>query len=156
MLYMFLYWVTLMPSTTLLIHFALLIASSGIDCGGSEVSDGGYWSGDHGNNSPAPSPPIAESDRALVPSVDEGLDMEMENVLFDEPAPRKRKVSAHIQTFLYGPCVVFFVKLSEAKTVKFFKQNSVKMAYRCLWPNCGKILTSIVGIKRHVRTLHLG
>lgn len=100
-------------------------ASGGIDCGSSEVSDGGYWSCDHGNNSPAPSPPIEESDRALVPPVDEGLEMEMENVLFDEPAPRKRK-------------------------------NSVKVAYRCLWPKCGKILTSIVGIKRHVRTLHLG
>uniref|UniRef100_A0AAR2JL20 C2H2-type domain-containing protein n=1 Tax=Pygocentrus nattereri TaxID=42514 RepID=A0AAR2JL20_PYGNA len=99
-------------------------ASGGIDCGSSEVSDGGYWSTDHGNNSPAPSPPIAESDKALGPPVDEGLDMEMENVLFDEPAPRKRK-------------------------------NSMKVAYRCLWPNCGKILTSIVGIKRHVRTLHL-
>uniref|UniRef100_A0A8B9LGX8 Zinc finger protein 395a n=1 Tax=Astyanax mexicanus TaxID=7994 RepID=A0A8B9LGX8_ASTMX len=100
-------------------------ASSGTDCGSSEVSDGGYWSCDHGNNSPAPSPPIEESDRAQVPPVDEGLEMEMENVLFDEPAPRKRK-------------------------------NSVKVAYRCLWPKCGKILTSIVGIKRHVRTLHLG
>ncbi|KAL7872876.1 hypothetical protein AOLI_G00119470 [Acnodon oligacanthus] len=99
-------------------------ASGGIDCGSSEVSDGGYWSADHGNNSPAPSPPIAESDKTQGPPVDEGLDMEMENVLFDEPAPRKRK-------------------------------NSMKVAFRCLWPNCGKILTSIVGIKRHVRTLHL-
>ncbi|XP_076835053.1 zinc finger protein 395a isoform X2 [Brachyhypopomus gauderio] len=100
-------------------------ASGGLDCGGSEVSDGGYWSCDHGNSSPTPSPPIAEADRPLVPPIDEGLDMEMEQVLFDEPAPRRRK-------------------------------NSVKVAYRCLWPNCGKILTSIVGIKRHVRTLHLG
>ncbi|XP_026857236.2 zinc finger protein 395a isoform X1 [Electrophorus electricus] len=100
-------------------------ALSGMDCGNSEVSDGGYWSCDHGNSSPTPSPSIAEADRALVPPVDEGLDMEMEQVLFDEPAPRRRK-------------------------------NSVKVAYRCLWPNCEKILTSIVGIKRHVRTLHLG
>ncbi|XP_066531653.1 zinc finger protein 395a [Hoplias malabaricus] len=100
-------------------------ASSQIDCGSSEVSDGGYWSSDHGNHSPAPSPSIAESDRALVATIDEGLDMEMEHVLFDEPASRRRK-------------------------------NSVKVTYRCLWPNCGKILTSIVGIKRHVRTLHLG
>ncbi|XP_062863590.1 zinc finger protein 395a isoform X2 [Trichomycterus rosablanca] len=96
---------------------------TGTDCGGSEVSDGGYWSCDHGNGSPAPSPPSGQEDR--TPVGDDGLDMEMEHVLFDEPAPRKRK-------------------------------NSVKLAYRCLWPNCGKILTTIVGMKRHIRTLHLG
>ncbi|KAF7704027.1 zinc finger protein 395a [Silurus meridionalis] len=98
-------------------------ASNGTESTGSEISDGGYWSCDHGNSSPAPSPPDAESDR--TPPVDDGLDMEMDQVLFDEPAPRKRK-------------------------------NSVKVAYRCLWPNCGKILTTIVGMKRHIRTLHLG
>ncbi|XP_053488314.1 zinc finger protein 395a [Ictalurus furcatus] len=97
--------------------------SNGTDSTGSEMSDGGYWSCDHGNSSPAPSPPDAEADR--TPPVDDGLDMEMDQVLFDEPAPRKRK-------------------------------NSVKVAYRCLWPNCGKILTTIVGMKRHIRTLHLG
>ncbi|XP_056879827.1 zinc finger protein 395-like [Takifugu flavidus] len=30
-----------------------------------------------------------------------------------------------------------------------------KTAYRCLWPCCGKTLTSVVGIKRHIRTTHL-
>lgn len=89
----------------------------------SEMSDGGYWSCDHGNSSPAASPPDAEADR--TPPVDDGLDMEMDQMLFDEPASRKRK-------------------------------NSVKVAFRCLWPNCGKILTTIVGMKRHIRTLHLG
>ncbi|GAA6088052.1 zinc finger protein 395a isoform X1 [Tachysurus ichikawai] len=97
--------------------------SNGTDSTASEMSDGGYWSCDHGNNSPAASLPDAEADR--TPPVDDGLDMEMDQMLFDEPAPRKRK-------------------------------NSVKVAYRCLWPNCGKILTTIVGMKRHVRTLHLG
>uniref|UniRef100_A0A8C1G822 Zinc finger protein 395b n=1 Tax=Cyprinus carpio TaxID=7962 RepID=A0A8C1G822_CYPCA len=29
-------------------------------------------------------------------------------------------------------------------------------AYRCLWPACGKVLTSRVGMKRHIRILHLG
>ncbi|XP_051511700.1 zinc finger protein 395b isoform X1 [Myxocyprinus asiaticus] len=29
-------------------------------------------------------------------------------------------------------------------------------AYRCLWPGCGKVLTSRVGMKRHIRILHLG
>ncbi|XP_037382414.1 zinc finger protein 395 isoform X1 [Talpa occidentalis] len=36
------------------------------------------------------------------------------------------------------------------------RKNSVKVMYKCLWPNCGKVLRSIVGIKRHVKTLHLG
>lgn len=34
-------------------------------------------------------------------------------------------------------------------------QNSVKVAFRCLWPSCGKVLTTVVGIKRHIRTTHL-
>ncbi|XP_060773431.1 zinc finger protein 395b [Neoarius graeffei] len=29
-------------------------------------------------------------------------------------------------------------------------------AYRCLWPGCGKVLTSCFGMKRHIRILHLG
>ncbi|XP_045391509.1 zinc finger protein 395 isoform X2 [Lemur catta] len=36
------------------------------------------------------------------------------------------------------------------------RKNSVKVMYKCLWPNCGKVLRSIVGIKRHVKGLHLG
>ncbi|XP_053281922.1 zinc finger protein 395a isoform X1 [Pleuronectes platessa] len=35
------------------------------------------------------------------------------------------------------------------------RRNSVKVAYRCLWPACGKVLTTVVGIKRHIRTTHL-
>ncbi|KPP74760.1 zinc finger protein 395a-like [Scleropages formosus] len=103
-------------------------ASCGMESAGGELSDSGSsgcWSWDRGNSSPAPSPPIAEADGGHAPSADEGLDMELDQVLFDEPAPRKRK-------------------------------NSVKVGYRCLWPSCGKVLTSVVGIKRHIRTLHLG
>ncbi|CAL8243643.1 unnamed protein product [Lota lota] len=103
-------------------------AALGMECAGGELSDSGssgYWSVGHSNGSPAPSPPIIEADSGLTTPSDEGLDMELEQVLFEEPAPRKRK-------------------------------NSMKVAYRCLWPTCGKILTSVVGIKRHVRTLHLG
>ncbi|KAK0141250.1 Zinc finger protein 395 [Merluccius polli] len=103
-------------------------AALGMECAGGELSDSGssgYWSVGHSNGSPAPSPPITEADSGLATLSDEGLDMELEQVLFEEPAPRKRK-------------------------------NSMQVAYRCLWPTCGKILTSVVGIKRHVRTMHLG
>lgn len=68
-----------------------VIALCGTESGGGELSDGGYWSCDHGNGSPAPSPPIAESDKSG--HLDEGLDMEMDQMLFNEPKPRKRKVS---------------------------------------------------------------
>nr|XP_033484678.1 zinc finger protein 395a [Epinephelus lanceolatus] len=98
-----------------------------MDCVPGELSDSGssgYWSFSHGIRSPVPSPPIAESDISPATPPDEGLDMEMEQVLFDEPAPRKRR-------------------------------NSAKAAYRCLWPSCGNVLTSVVGIKRHIRTTHL-
>ncbi|KAM9355835.1 zinc finger protein 395b [Pholidichthys leucotaenia] len=35
-------------------------------------------------------------------------------------------------------------------------KSSIRSAYKCLWPSCGKVLTSSVGMKRHVRVLHLG
>ncbi|XP_067338459.1 zinc finger protein 395b isoform X2 [Channa argus] len=35
-------------------------------------------------------------------------------------------------------------------------KSSFRHVYKCLWPNCGKVLTSSVGIKRHIRVLHLG
>lgn len=66
-----------------------------MDCGGSELSDGGssgYWSVGHGAGSPEP---------AVSPATppDEGLDMEMEQVLFDEPAARKRRVRMFYSCF---------------------------------------------------------
>ncbi|XP_050829020.1 zinc finger protein 395 [Serinus canaria] len=36
------------------------------------------------------------------------------------------------------------------------RKNSARLAFKCLWPGCGKVLRSGVGIKRHVRTRHLG
>ncbi|XP_024865376.1 zinc finger protein 395b [Kryptolebias marmoratus] len=35
-------------------------------------------------------------------------------------------------------------------------KSSVRSVYKCLWPSCGKVLTSSVGIKRHIRVTHLG
>ncbi|XP_067097862.1 zinc finger protein 395b isoform X4 [Osmerus mordax] len=93
-----------------------------MECAGGELSDSGssgYWSWDHGNVSPAPSPSVTEMDS----SPDEGLHMEPEQ--WEELTGRKSK-------------------------------SSSRGAYRCLWPGCGKVLTSSVGMKRHVRVLHLG
>ncbi|XP_007540566.1 zinc finger protein 395a isoform X1 [Poecilia formosa] len=88
----------------------------------SDSSSSGYWSVDP--RSPAPSSPADEAGRGSATPPDEGLDMELDQVLFEEPAPRKRR-------------------------------NSLKAAFRCLWPACGKVLTSVVGIKRHIRMVHL-
>lgn len=60
-----------------------------MECGGGELSDSGssgYWSWDHGNVSPAPSPSVAEVDC----SPDEGLHMELEQA--DELSAKKPKV----------------------------------------------------------------
>lgn len=101
-----------------------VVSSSSVDmeCGGGELSDSGssgYWSWDHGNVSPAPSPSVTEADS----SPDEGLPMELEQG--DELNAKKPK-------------------------------STFRGVYKCLWPNCGKVLTSSVGIKRHIRVLHLG
>ncbi|XP_038131686.1 zinc finger protein 395a [Cyprinodon tularosa] len=98
-----------------------------MDLAAMDISDScssGYWSVDRGPRSPAPSSPTIEANGRLATPTDEGLDMELDQVLFEEPAPRKRR-------------------------------NSLKVAYRCLWPSCAKVLTSLVGIKRHIRTVHL-
>lgn len=73
-----------------------------MDCGGGELSDSGssgYWSVGRSNGSPAPSPTIAEPAISPATPPDEGLDMELEQVLFDEPAPRKRRVSRSDDSF---------------------------------------------------------
>ncbi|XP_031733175.1 zinc finger protein 395b isoform X1 [Anarrhichthys ocellatus] len=97
-------------------------SSADMECGGGELSDSGssgYWSWDHGNVSPAPSPSVTEMDS----SPDEGLQMELEQG--EELNAKKPK-------------------------------SSFRGVYRCLWPSCGKVLTSSVGMKRHIRVLHLG
>lgn len=131
-----------------------------MECGGGELSDSGssgYWSWDHGNVSPAPSPSVTEMDS----SPDEGLHMELEQG--EELAAKKPKVhscsgkteeAAIINTaFLqFGPVSV----RAHPPSALFLPQSSVRSVYRCLWPSCGKVLTSSVGIKRHIRVLHLG
>lgn len=37
-----------------------------------------------------------------------------------------------------------------------FVQNSMKVMFKCLWKNCGKVLSTAAGIQRHIRTVHLG
>ncbi|KAG9355490.1 hypothetical protein JZ751_000328 [Albula glossodonta] len=34
--------------------------------------------------------------------------------------------------------------------------NSMKVMFKCLWKNCGKVLSTAAGIQRHIRTVHLG
>ncbi|XP_022623472.1 zinc finger protein 395-like isoform X2 [Seriola dumerili] len=97
-------------------------SSADMECGGGELSDSGssgYWSWDHGNVSPTPSPSVTEMDS----SPDDGLHMELEQG--EELNAKKPK-------------------------------SSFRGVYKCLWPSCGKVLTSSVGIKRHIRVLHLG
>ncbi|XP_072917921.1 zinc finger protein 704-like isoform X1 [Hemitrygon akajei] len=36
------------------------------------------------------------------------------------------------------------------------RKNSMKVMFKCLWKNCGKVLSTSSGIQKHVRTLHLG
>ncbi|XP_021415519.2 zinc finger protein 704 [Oncorhynchus mykiss] len=36
------------------------------------------------------------------------------------------------------------------------RKNSMKVMFKCLWKNCGKVLSSAAGIQRHIRTVHLG
>ncbi|XP_043945791.1 zinc finger protein 704-like [Protopterus annectens] len=35
------------------------------------------------------------------------------------------------------------------------RKNSGKVMFRCLWKNCGKVLSTASGMKRHIRTMHL-
>ncbi|KAG9344750.1 hypothetical protein JZ751_010437 [Albula glossodonta] len=97
--------------------------------GGEELSDSsssGYWSWDHGMGSPAPSPSVTE---AIDATLAPSAD---EGIDIDME-----------QDLCTGP-------------VTRKHKNPVRLAYRCLWPSCGKVLTSVVGMKRHIRILHLG
>ncbi|TNM90558.1 hypothetical protein fugu_002847 [Takifugu bimaculatus] len=100
---------------------------SGNDCGGGDLSEDNseHMGICHGNRSPTPSPLMAEVTSSLATPPEEGMHMDLDQVSSDEPVVRKHRVSGG------------------------------ETAYRCLWPCCGKTLTSVVGIKRHIRTTHL-
>ncbi|XP_063003480.1 SLC2A4 regulator [Elgaria multicarinata webbii] len=36
------------------------------------------------------------------------------------------------------------------------RKNSTKVMFKCLWKNCGKVLSSSSGMQKHIRTIHLG
>ncbi|XP_072895935.1 zinc finger protein 704 isoform X3 [Hemitrygon akajei] len=36
------------------------------------------------------------------------------------------------------------------------RKNSMKVMFKCLWKNCGKVLSTAAGIQKHIRTMHLG
>ncbi|GAB1287373.1 Zinc finger protein 704 [Apodemus speciosus] len=36
------------------------------------------------------------------------------------------------------------------------RKNSMKVMFKCLWKNCGKVLNTAAGIQKHIRAVHLG
>uniref|UniRef100_A0A672U338 Zinc finger protein 704 n=1 Tax=Strigops habroptila TaxID=2489341 RepID=A0A672U338_STRHB len=98
----------------------------------SSTSSSGYWSwnapSDQSNPS-TPSPPLsADSFKAFrTPSqTDDGID-EAETSNLLFDEPIPRK-----------------------------RKNSMKVMFKCLWKNCGKVLSTAAGIQKHIRTIHLG
>ncbi|XP_074433434.1 zinc finger protein 704 isoform X2 [Larus michahellis] len=98
----------------------------------SSTSSSGYWSwnapSDQSNPS-TPSPPLsADSFKAFrTPSQpDDGID-EAETSNLLFDEPIPRK-----------------------------RKNSMKVMFKCLWKNCGKVLSTAAGIQKHIRTIHLG
>lgn len=76
-----------------------------MECGGGELSDSGssgYWSWDHGNVSPAPSPSVTEVDS----SPDEGLHMELEQA--EELNAKKPKVRRHVPLNDCSVCLALY------------------------------------------------
>nr|XP_033789174.1 zinc finger protein 704 isoform X2 [Geotrypetes seraphini] len=98
----------------------------------SSTSSSGYWSwsapSDHSNPS-TPSPPLSADSFKLfrAPALpDEGIDETDASNLLFDE-PIPRK-----------------------------RKNSMKVMFKCLWKNCGKVLSTAAGIQKHIRTIHLG
>lgn len=105
-----------------------------MECGGGELSDSGssgYWSWDHGNVSPAPSPSVTEVDS----SPDEGLQMELEQG--EELNAKKTKVGPLAGRCTFSPSP-FFTALCNSYVccapfpAEFF-QRHVQMSVARLW-----------------------
>lgn len=89
--------------------------------------DGGNGSSSDCRSSNSSSPSPPPLHQALAPGQgDDGLDFHIPHPLLPEE-PAPRK-----------------------------RKNSLKLLYRCMWPHCQKCLSSTVGIRRHIRTIHLG
>lgn len=97
----------------------------------SSCSSSGYWSwsapSDQSNPS-TPSPPLsADSSKPFrSPAPDDGIDEAEAGNLLFDE-PIPRK-----------------------------RKNSMKVMFKCLWKNCGKVLSTAAGIQKHIRTAHLG
>ncbi|XP_040044918.1 zinc finger protein 704 isoform X3 [Gasterosteus aculeatus] len=108
----------------------------------SNSSSGGYWSwsapSDHSNPS-TPSPPLsADSFKPFrVPS--------MGGVGPGPAGPEDPSLDEQD-----GSSLLFDEPIPRKR------KNSMKVMFKCLWKNCGKVLSTAAGIQRHIRTIHLG
>ncbi|XP_066234921.1 zinc finger protein 704 isoform X1 [Saccopteryx leptura] len=131
----------------------------------------GYWSwsapSDQSNPS-TPSPPLsADSAKPFrSPAPDDGIDeSEAGNLLFDEPIPRKRKFiycqpesNENLNLHGHSGTTGLKVRMQEGEMKGFLPapENSMKVMFKCLWKNCGKVLSTAAGIQKHIRSVHLG
>lgn len=75
------------------------VSASVNDCGEPSEDNGDHWGVCHGNGSPAPSPPMEEVTSSLATPPDEGMNVDLDQAPFDEPAVRKRRVSERCGRF---------------------------------------------------------
>ncbi|XP_067112493.1 zinc finger protein 704 [Osmerus mordax] len=104
-------------------------------------SSGGYWSwsapSDHSNPS-TPSPPL---------SADSFKPFRVPSAVAAGPAPDDALLLLDEQD---GSSLLFDEPIPRKR------KNSMKVMFKCLWKNCGKVLSTAAGIQRHIRTIHLG
>uniref|UniRef100_A0A8C6S4S3 Zinc finger protein 704 n=1 Tax=Neogobius melanostomus TaxID=47308 RepID=A0A8C6S4S3_9GOBI len=107
----------------------------------SNSSSGGYWSwsapSDQSNPS-TPSPPLsADSFKPFrVPTLGPGQGP----TGLEDPSLEEQD----------GSSLLFDEPIPRKR------KNSMKVMFKCLWKNCGKVLSTSAGIQRHIRTIHLG
>uniref|UniRef100_W5M4M8 Zinc finger protein 704 n=1 Tax=Lepisosteus oculatus TaxID=7918 RepID=W5M4M8_LEPOC len=101
----------------------------------SSHSSSGYWSwsapSDQSNPS-TPSPPLSEE------KVERWRSTRTVACFLDDVLSHKKNL-AYYETAIFGD-----------------KKNSMKVMFKCLWKNCGKVLSTAAGIQKHIRTVHLG